>query len=127
MFVKPHLPLKTFGKMVLARRAKQKIKDFSCLDQFVAMSFAQLIASESLRDIEINLCMQNIGCHRHLCVNLYCQKRFNMDHYLYEILRVLELNILETTPISTLHCKLQHRPIAGQDLFEQILLPKLRH
>lgn len=32
-----------------------KVKDFSCLDQFFAMAFAQLTYRESLRDIEVNL------------------------------------------------------------------------
>jgi len=36
-------------------RGDYKVKDFSCLDQFLAMAFAQLTWRESLRDIEINL------------------------------------------------------------------------
>jgi hypothetical protein len=50
-----HLPLKAFSRMVEQRRAQHKVKEFSCLDQFLAMSFAQLTGRESLRDIEINL------------------------------------------------------------------------
>lgn len=41
--------------MVAARRAQHKVQDFSCLDQFLTLAFAQLTARESLRDIEINL------------------------------------------------------------------------
>ena len=36
-------------------RGEHKVKDFSCLDQFLAMAFAQLTYRESLRDIEVNL------------------------------------------------------------------------
>lgn len=50
-----HLPLTTFRRCVADHRGEHKIKDFSCLDQFLAMAFAQLTYRESLRDIEINL------------------------------------------------------------------------
>lgn len=50
-----HLPLTTFRRCVAAHRGDFKVKDFSCLDQFFAMAFAQLTYRESLRDIEINL------------------------------------------------------------------------
>jgi hypothetical protein len=56
--VMTYLPLKAFSRMVKVRRAQHKVKDFSCLDQFMALSFAQLTAHESLRDIEINLRVQ---------------------------------------------------------------------
>ena len=56
--VMTYLPLKAFSRMVQARRAQHKVKDFSCLDQFLALSFAQLTGRESLRDIEINLRVQ---------------------------------------------------------------------
>ena len=49
------LPLSTFRRCVAAHRGEQKVKDFSCLDQFLAMAFAQLTYRESLRDIEVNL------------------------------------------------------------------------
>ena len=50
-----HLPLVAFGRMVFRHRAQHKVKDFSCLDQFLALAFAQLTGRESLRDIEVNL------------------------------------------------------------------------
>lgn len=50
-----YLPLTTFRRCVAAHRGEHKVKNFSCLDQFFAMSFAQLTYRESLRDIEINL------------------------------------------------------------------------
>ena len=56
--VMTYLPLKAFSRMVKLRRAQHKVKDFTCLDQFLALSFAQLTARESLRDIEINLRVQ---------------------------------------------------------------------
>ena len=53
--VMAHLPLTTFRRCVAAHRGDYKVQEFSCLDQFFAMAFAQLTARESLRDIEVNL------------------------------------------------------------------------
>src|ERR1019366_1034815 len=50
-----YLPLTTFRRCVATHRGEHKVKDFSCLDQFFAMAFAQLTYRESLRDIEVNL------------------------------------------------------------------------
>jgi Transposase DDE domain/Domain of unknown function (DUF4372) len=50
-----HLPLEAFARMVQRHRAQHKVKEFTCLDQFLALAFAQLTGRESLRDIEINL------------------------------------------------------------------------
>ncbi len=50
-----HRPLTTFRRCVAAHRGDHKVKDFTCLDQFLAMAFAQLTYRESLRDIEVNL------------------------------------------------------------------------
>jgi hypothetical protein len=47
------------------------------------------------------------------------KKRLNLDHSLYEILRMLDLNIFETTPISTLLGKLQDGPEIHQDPMQQ--------
>ena len=57
--VMAHLPLSTFRRCVAAHRGDHKVQDFSCLDQFFAMAFAQLTARESLRDIEVNLRAQS--------------------------------------------------------------------
>jgi len=57
--VMAHLPLSTFRRCVGAHRGDHKVQGFSCLDQFFAMSFAQLTARESLRDIEVNLRAQS--------------------------------------------------------------------
>jgi hypothetical protein len=50
--------LSTFRRFVAAHRGEHMVKDFSCLDQLLAMAFAQLTYRESLRDIEVNLCAQ---------------------------------------------------------------------
>lgn len=47
-----HLPLTTFRRCVARYRGEYKVKQFSCLDQFLCMAFAQLTYRESLRDIE---------------------------------------------------------------------------
>ena len=52
--VMAHLPPSTFRRCVTAHRGDHKVQEFSCLDQFFAMAFAQLSARESLRDIEVN-------------------------------------------------------------------------
>jgi len=50
-----YLPLSTFRRCVADHKGEHKVKDFSCLDQFFAMAFAQLTYRESLRNIEIKL------------------------------------------------------------------------
>ena len=62
--VMAYLPLKAFSRMVASRRAQHKVQDFSCLDQFLVLAFAQLTARESLRDIEINLRAQRKNFYR---------------------------------------------------------------
>ncbi len=47
-----HLPLTTFRRCVARYDGEYKVKSFSCLDQYLAMAFAQLTYRESLRDIE---------------------------------------------------------------------------
>jgi len=46
------LPLYEFNKCVLRYDGNFRVKSFTCLNQFYAMSFAQLTYRESLRDIE---------------------------------------------------------------------------
>jgi len=53
------LPLYEFRKCVERYHGNYKVLSFSCMDQFLCMSFAQLTYRESLRDIESCLrCMQ---------------------------------------------------------------------
>jgi hypothetical protein len=47
-----HLPHKEFQKCVGRYRGDSNLRGFSCWDQYLAMSFAQLTYRESLRDIE---------------------------------------------------------------------------
>ena len=53
--VMQYLPQVAFARIVAQHRAQHKVKAFTCLDQFLALAFAQLTGRESLRDIEINL------------------------------------------------------------------------
>lgn len=53
--VTEHLPLHTFRRCVQRYRGNHKVKQFSCLDQYLCMAFAQLTYRESLRDIEVCL------------------------------------------------------------------------
>ena len=46
------LPLYEFRKCVNRYDGEYKVKNFSCMDQFLCMAFAQLTYRESLRDIE---------------------------------------------------------------------------
>ena len=47
-----HLPLHIFQKCVNRYQGNYKVKNFSCLDQYLCMAFAQMTFRESLRDIE---------------------------------------------------------------------------
>ena len=49
------LPLSTFRRCVATHRGDHKVQEFTCMDQFLTMAFAQLTYRESLRDIEVNL------------------------------------------------------------------------
>ena len=57
--VMSHLPLTTFRRCVARYNGEHKVKQFSCLDQFMCMAFAQLTYRESLRDIEACLRSQS--------------------------------------------------------------------
>lgn len=50
-----YLPMWQFHACVERYNGEHKVKSFSCLDQFLAMAFAQLTGRESLRDIEATL------------------------------------------------------------------------
>ena len=53
------VPYYEFHKCVKRYRGEYKVKSFSCLNQFLAMSFAQLTFRESLRDIQT--CLRAFG------------------------------------------------------------------
>jgi hypothetical protein len=46
------LPRDAFWQCVRRYKGQHKVKSFSCLDQYLAMAFAQLTGRESLRDID---------------------------------------------------------------------------
>jgi len=50
-----HLPLHTFRRYVARYQGERYVKQFSCLDQYLIMAFAQLTYRDSLRDIEVCL------------------------------------------------------------------------
>ncbi len=50
--VMEHLPLHVFHQCVDRYHGNFKVKEFTCLDQYLCMAFAQLTYRESLRDIE---------------------------------------------------------------------------
>jgi hypothetical protein len=54
-----HLPSYEFQKCVARYEGDSYPRGFSCLDQYLAMSFAQLTYRESLRDIEA--CLRSVG------------------------------------------------------------------
>ena len=46
------IPLRDFNECVKRYRGNYRVRGFSCHDQFLAMTFAQLTYRESLRNIE---------------------------------------------------------------------------
>jgi hypothetical protein len=58
-----HLPVYEFQKCMARYRGDSHLRGFSCLDQYLAMSFAQLTYRESLRDIEA--CLRSVGSKLH--------------------------------------------------------------
>jgi hypothetical protein len=59
-----HMPLTTFRRCVVRYSGERKVKQFSCLDQFRCLAFAQLTWRESLRDIEACLNAQASKLYR---------------------------------------------------------------
>ncbi len=57
--VMDYLPKHIFRQCVNRYHGNRKIKNFTCLDQFLSMAFAQLTYRESLRDIEVCLRAQH--------------------------------------------------------------------
>ena len=57
------LPKHEFNKCIQRYRGHRRLRNFSCLDQFLCMAFAQLACRDSLRDIET--------CLRAMSANLY--------------------------------------------------------
>lgn len=57
--IREHLPAYEFQKCVARYHGDSHLRGFSCLDQYLAMAFAQLTYRESLRDIEA--CLRSVG------------------------------------------------------------------
>lgn len=57
--VMSHMPIRSLHTCIKRYNGNHKIKNFSCLDQFLTMAFAQMTFRESLRDIEACLKAQN--------------------------------------------------------------------
>ena len=53
------LPIYKFHKCVHRYQGNYRVRNFSCLDQFLCIAFAQLTYRESLRDIETCLRAMN--------------------------------------------------------------------
>ncbi|MBI2686599.1 MAG: DUF4372 domain-containing protein [Acidobacteria bacterium] len=56
-----HLPADEFHRCVRRYAGDKRHRGFSCMDQFLAMAFAQLTWRESLRDIEA--CLRSLQPH----------------------------------------------------------------
>jgi Transposase DDE domain/Domain of unknown function (DUF4372) len=74
-----YLPLSTFRRCVATHDGDHKVKDFSCLDQFLTMAFAQLTYRESLRDIEVNLRAQRARLY-HMGLRCKTVSRNTLSH-----------------------------------------------
>jgi hypothetical protein len=85
------LPLSTFRRCVATHRGDYKVQDFTCMDQFLTMAFAQLTRRESLCDIEVNLRAQ--------AKRMY---HMHLPNSLHEILQILSLTMFETISINQL-------------------------
>jgi len=82
------LPLREFRQCVERYRGNYKVKDFSCLDQFLCMAFAQLTYRESLRDIEACLRSRNsklyhMGIRGHVARNTLANANNVRDWKIY--------------------------------------------
>lgn len=83
-----HLPLNDFRKCVRKYCGDYKIKNFSCLDQFLSLAFAQLTYRESLRDIEVCLRSQknklyHMGIRSQISRNTLANANSQRDWRLY--------------------------------------------
>src|SRR6266568_4043028 len=86
--VMEHLPLHTFRRIVARYAGERKVKSFSCLDQYLCMSFAQLTYRESLRDIEACLRAQknklyHMGIRSAVCRNTLANANKVRDWRIY--------------------------------------------
>ena len=71
-----HMPLKSLHRCIQKYDGNYKVKTFSCVDQFLCMSFAQLTYRESLRDIEVCLRAQHRKLYAAHANKLQCHVNF---------------------------------------------------
>ena len=82
------LPLRAFHRCVARYRGEYKVQNFSCLDQFLCMAFAQLTYRESLRDIEVCLRgnsakLYHMGIRSRVARNTLAKANENRDWRIY--------------------------------------------
>ena len=69
------LPDREFRRCVQRYHSDQRLRNFTCWNQYLAMAFAQLTYRESLRDIEA--CLRAMGgklYHMGFRSNSFCQR-----------------------------------------------------
>jgi hypothetical protein len=86
--VMEHLPIHEFQKCVARYGGDYKSRGFSCRDQFLCMSFAQLTFRESLRDIEACLRsvpgkLYHLGFRGHIARSTLAEANENRDWRIY--------------------------------------------
>jgi|HubBroStandDraft_1064217.scaffolds.fasta_scaffold112007_1 transposase len=86
--VMEHLPVHEFQKCVARYGGDYKSRGFSCRDQFLCMSFAQLTFRESLRDIEACLRsvpekLYHLGFRGHIARSTLAEANENRDWRIY--------------------------------------------
>jgi hypothetical protein len=82
------LPHWDFHKCVKRYHGDRKIQNFSCMDQFLCMAFAQLTYRESLRDIEVCLRgnqskLYHMGIRSHISRSTLADANENRDWRIY--------------------------------------------
>jgi hypothetical protein len=86
--VMEHLPLHVFHQCVNRYNGDFKVKEFTCLDHYLCMAFAQLTYRESLRDIEACLHAQknklyHMGIRSAVCRNTLSNANKVRDWHIY--------------------------------------------
>jgi hypothetical protein len=84
-----HLPRHEFRRAVAKHRENYRVRSFSCWDQFIAMTFAQLSGRESLRDIEACLSshrekLYHVGMRGKISRSTLAESNERRDFRIYE-------------------------------------------
>lgn len=85
------LPKRHFQEIVRQYRGDYRVRNFSCLDQFLCMAFAQLTFRESLRDIEACLSAQpeklyHLGIRGRICRSTLADANEKRDWHIFATL-----------------------------------------